>query len=63
MDWKQTLLTDILQRLELHSKMFVVFPTASDRELNELWSTLERVDATLKYGEKYRKADFENHNA
>ena len=55
------LLSDILQRLELHGEKFRVFPAASEQEMKDLWSALiDDVDATLKYGEQYRKASLQN---
>ena len=55
------LLSDILQRLELHSKTFQVFSAASDHNMEEMWSVLESVDNTLKHGEQYRKKSLESH--
>lgn len=56
------LLTDILQRLELHGEKFCVFPSATEQEMKDTWSVLMRdVDVTLKYGEQYRKSSLQNH--
>lgn len=57
------LLTDVLQRLGLHGEKFQVFPAACADNMKELWSALECVDSTLKYGDKFRKADLEDHKA
>ena len=55
------LLTDILLRLELHGEKFRVFPAAHDHDMKELWSNLESLDSTLKYGDKLCKANLDDH--
>ena len=50
------LLTNIFRRLELHDRNFLMYPSASEEEMIEMWSVLKSVDPSLEYSNVYRQA-------
>ena len=50
------ILCSIFRRLELHDRNFLMYPSASEEEMVEMWSILKSVDPSLDYGNVYRQA-------
>ena len=48
-------------RLQLHSKNFEIYHSATDDKLSEFWSTLLTLDSTLMEGGTYRKDNIGQH--
>lgn len=55
------LLSTIFQRLKLHDKPFQSFAAATEDQMKDLWSELESIDVSLKYGTQYRKKCLDSH--
>ena len=51
-----TLLTNIVQRLELKGKKFEVFSGATEEDIQNLWEVLQTIDSTLTHKETTKKA-------
>ena len=50
------LLSSIFRRLELHDRKFLMYPSASEVEMVQMWSILKLVDPSLVYNNVYRQA-------
>ena len=56
------LLTTVFSRLKLRDNYIKSYASASSAELDEFWSAVISIDATLREKEKYRKEDLKNHS-
>ena len=56
------LLTTVFSHLKLHDNYIKSYASASSAELDEFWSAVISIDATLREKEKYRKEDLKNHS-
>ena len=50
------LLSSIFRRLELHDRNFLMYPSASEEEMVQMWSILKSLDPSLVYNNVYRQA-------
>ena len=54
-------LTTVFSRLKLHENYIMSYTSASSAELDEFWSAVISIDATLQEKWKYRKEDLKSH--
>lgn len=58
----KSLLTTIFSRLKLHENYIKSYDSASTTDLDEFWSAVISIDATLRERGNYRKDDLKNHS-
>ena len=56
------LLTTVFSRLKLHENYIKSYASASSAELDEFWSAVISIDATLQEKRNYRKEDLKDHS-